>query len=1784
MHLPASVNTSLTGATPFGFGDPLTGETTAVWTFRPFEAGLRTADVAVIADNVQVGQLLAEGTATARTVIDINEAGFKAEMERVIRALNGTPGADGIPGTVDDVISYIRADGFHKTASNRFKTEFAGFLPTERQPGPDGVLGTADDTFAGGDLAMRIDTEFIRLRDAVMEDYNAVNGTSVAYTFGTVSPDVTMVWKDHNQPGVGGQAESDTLPFSQTFEIRNGEISEAAKEWLLAEGLNKEVKNTGEFAVSNAIEWTSDITFGAKLSAVVSHEVAHTFGLNDAYLKVPGGAGAVNTDPQPDIMNASFFGDGDRGFTTNNVTLLQAALGFHPNGDLPLKDALRMFRNNFNLPFSGQGIQDEIDPNFLPPELALFSDEGLILPGEGVAIGENVAVDGAGGALVTRDLILTNAGLAPVNLSSTALDIGSAFSLVNDLAGTVLDPGETAILTVRFDPQSAGSFQDTLTVTSNANTSPVLSIQLDASAIPLEPTAELTLGHNNFGGLEVEGGAGQLPQIATVRNGGSQPLEISGIRLAEGLGPFSLLGVPSDLLANPVTLDTGESFTFGLAFDPNQLGLTRGVFEVVTNDPGAPTVTGTAVGTGLGPVVYPDWGNDFVAFETPELDASVDLHTRSDNAGNFELFLPPDAFYHLAIFDPITGLISHGFGQTPQSGTGLDLTARLVFAASTAPDSDGDGLPDDIEFAVGTSVNKVDTDGDGLRDFVEIQQGLDPLGGLGLPVGVISTLPLVGETHEVVVTGSLLDAGVQTAYVATGTNGLAIVNTSALTMPVLLSQLDLPGDAVDVGIDTRLNIAAVAAGTGGLHLVDVSNPMAPALLQTIEGDAAQVEVFDGVAYVASGVAVKSIDLSSGETIQTLGFGGFDLSGLAREGGFLYTMESINRTLRVIEIDDGTMAAHGMVTMPKGGASIFVGNGIAFAAAEGDDFGGFTTADVSNPDAPVVLSGVDVNSIAGRDFAGNSSGLGVLVGQPGGVSALDVVDVENPDDTGAFRSRVPLPGVPEAVSIAGGIAYVAGGASGLHVVNYIGFDGRGTAPAISIESPLGDLDPATPGVQILEGSSIPIRAQATDDVQVRNVELLVNGELVANALSFPFDLHAVGLSDTGTSVVVQARATDSGGNVALSNPLTFDLVPDTFAPMVTSTSPADGASGGPGVRLVTVRFDEPLDPATVSAEDFMLRDASNQLFAPQTFQLRNDDRTVALTFAPLTAGAYTLTVGTDLADRAGNLLAGPVTSHFDLVQTSITFIGAVNDQWGEPGNWSTGAVPEASDTVFIPEGASVTFLPFRATLDETVTSIIGGGSLTILRGEIALTGSGEIGHLTLDRPFGDDSILRVPDTFTITSSFDWIGGTLTGAGTTVVPAGSTLALTGSGVREINGHTFDLAGAGTWSGTGMLVLRNSGVFQNEGSFTDLGNNSIGQIFNTGTNVFENAGAFIKSGGVGTTTVTVPLVNSGTVDAESGTLSINGNGSSTGLITTNIGATTRFDGGASAATFNLETGTIISGSGSVLLSSGTLNVAGDISAPVFALAGSATLSGAATLTVTESLTWSGGTMSGPGATDVAAGATFAITTAGVPKTLNSRTINNTGDATMTGSVSISFSNGATFNNIGSFTAGDSEAFINGGGAASVFNNSGEFTKTGGAGQFNVNIPFTNTGTVTIESGTLNLPGGFTNSAVFDLRKLATVIVNGAFTNTAAGVIQLDLGGTAPADYPSFMVSGAATLDGILNVFFVDGFIPNVADAFQVLTYNSHTGTFATITDDDPAHTVDPTYNATNLLLTVA
>ena len=361
-----------------------------------------------------------------------------------------------------------------------------------------------------------------------------------------------------------------------------------------------------------------------------------------------------------------------------------------------------------------------------------------------------------------------------------------------------------------------------------------------------------------------------------------------------------------------------------------------------------------------------------------------------------------------------------------------------------------------------------------------------------------------------------------------------------------------------------------------------------------------------------------------------------------------------------------MAARGALTLSNGGGKLFVGGGVAYVGTLSTNSQGFLTVNVADPSNLVLLSDVDAANVAGQSLVANGSGLLVSAGQlvgPRGeqLFVLDVSSVTDPTDTGNFVTRVNLPAAPRDVVLANGMAFVAAGAAGLQVVNYVGFDGKGRAPTVSFSLPGVDVDPGTAGIQVQEGSTLRITPAVSDDVQLRSVELLANGEVLTDAqvvatdLGFPFDLLAQvpALSQGGSTLTLQVRATDTGGNVGLSDPITVNVVADTFAPQLRSVSLADNASVF-FVRSVDLSFNEPVDTALFSSgAASLVRAGADGAFGTAddvvtAFRVDYRAQGQIVSILPdgyLAPGLYRLQIdAAKVTDRVGNALANGHRAH------------------------------------------------------------------------------------------------------------------------------------------------------------------------------------------------------------------------------------------------------------------------------------------------------------------------------------------------------------------------------------------------------------------------------------------------------------------------------------------------------------------------------------------------------------
>lgn len=179
---------------------------------------------------------------------------------------------------------------------------------------------------------------------------------------------------------------------------------------------------------------------------------------------------------------------------------------------------------------------------------------------------------------------VTNTGGSSVTISQVAVS-GTGFTLSGITAPVTLTAGQSATFSVAFTPASAGAATGDVTVTSNAS-NPTLTIPLSGTGV-----TPGVLGSNptslSFGSVLV-GDKQTLSE--TVTNTGGASVTISQIA-ASGSG-FSLSGT-----SVPVTLTTGQSTSFSVAFAPTSAGAVSGNVAVTSNASN-PTLNIPLSGTG----------------------------------------------------------------------------------------------------------------------------------------------------------------------------------------------------------------------------------------------------------------------------------------------------------------------------------------------------------------------------------------------------------------------------------------------------------------------------------------------------------------------------------------------------------------------------------------------------------------------------------------------------------------------------------------------------------------------------------------------------------------------------------------------------------------------------------------------------------------------------------------------------------------------------------------------------------------------------------------------------------------------------------------------------------------------------------------------------------------------------------------------------------------------------------------------------------------------------------
>jgi hypothetical protein len=448
-------------------------------------------------------------------------------------------------------------------------------------------------------------------------------------------------------------------------------------------------------------------------------------------------------------------------------------------------------------------------------------------------------------------------------------------------------------------------------------------------------------------------------------------------------------------------------------------------------------------------------------------------------------------------------------------------------------------------------------------------------------------------------------------------------------------------------------------------------------------------------------------------------------------------------------------------------------------------------------------------------------------------------------------------------------------------------------------------------------------------------------------------------------------------------------------------------------------------------------------------------------------------------------------------TGRTTIGAAFD--------NTGTVDVESGTLSFDGGGT----------SSGTFSVASGATLNFDGGTYSITGGNIAGLATIT----GGAILEI-DTATTIDSLTQFGGTLSGSGVVTITGAANFTDTAANPAQGGTGTTVLEDGATLTGpdTSNLSITNSRVLENDGIFAWQGgnisvsadatiDNVVGATFDdqidanisvpVSGGTFLNAGTFTKSAGTGTTRVLPAFDNTGRVAIDSGTLSLVGGGISSGEFSIASGATLKFDG----RNYSI-TGGAIDSLGTFQVSGGTVAITTDldIGGLVNHTLGNLQIDSTTTL---ASFAQSGGFLTGSGTVTITGPATFTDNNGNVEEK-GTGTTDLKGDGTLNGTANLLLDGTRVFENEGTFawqsgniiflsqgatidnaaggtfddqTDGSISTFV----AGATVTNAGTFRKSAGPGTTQIQTAFDNTGTVEVDSGTLDITGPLSGSGQF-------------------------------------------------------------------------------------------------------
>ena len=459
-----------------------------------------------------------------------------------------------------------------------------------------------------------------------------------------------------------------------------------------------------------------------------------------------------------------------------------------------------------------------------------------------------------------------------------------------------------------------------------------------------------------------------------------------------------------------------------------------------------------------------------------------------------------------------------------------------------------------------------------------------------------------------------------------------------------------------------------------------------------------------------------------------------------------------------------------------------------------------------------------------------------------------------------------------------------GTVNLRVTTAFGTSATSTAGRYTYTAPVG------PSVSGLNPASGPAAGRTS-------VTISGSGFTGATEVHFGQAAAASFTVDSGTQITAVSPASTGTVDVTVTTPTGASAT--TSADRYTYTAPA-----GPSVSGLNPASGPAAGATSVTISGSGFTGATEVHFgsaAAASFTVDSDAQITAV--SPAGTGAMNVTVttanGTSTADASSQW-----TYTTGQGSCTITWTGAVSTDWANAGNWNPSRVPAPSDSVCLPGTASDPAVDYSSGT-SSVAEVTASRPLTISGGELDITDAAHPSTIAGLTMLG--GVLGGAGDVTVTGSWTWSGGRLTGTGTTTIPSGVTVTVTSTGACATlvdGGRTLVNNGQLVFPGGSILCVGNA-LIRNAGTLTMQGDGAGGWYSavlygSGGAGQVVNTGRIEKTGGSGTALIgyQLGLDNAGTIAAGAGTLSIGGGNpaagaTDTGGYTIAAGATLDFSG---------------------------------------------------------------------------------------------------------------------------------------------------------------------------------------------------------------------------------------------------------------------------------------------------